>query len=144
MGASGWIRYAEYDPDPVVVLNALHERELAGGKYHWAEPEVPRPTSVQELQELYGVHERLPQECTHSVLDIFDVHYRAEDVPWAMRPLDESTVLEKFGTLTPTREQFDSVYETYELFCERGSGYFTTLFVDGVPTTTVVWGVTGD
>lgn len=55
------------------------------------------------------------------MLDIFDVHHRADDVPWAMRPLDEATVQEKFGTLTPTREQFGAVYETDELFCERGS-----------------------
>ncbi|SMD22321.1 hypothetical protein [Lentzea albidocapillata] len=144
MGASGWIRYAEYDPDPVVVLNALHAQELAGGEYHWAEPGVPRPASVQELQELYGVHECLPLECTHSVLDIFDIHYGAADVAWAMRPLDEATIQEKFGTLTPTREQFDAVYEADELFCERASGCFTTLYVDGVPATTAVWGVTGD
>jgi len=145
MGASAWIRYAEYDPDPVVVLNVLHERELAGGEYHWAEPEVPRPTSVQGLQELYGAYERLPLEGTHSVLDVFEVRDGVE--PWTIRPLDAATMREKFGTVTPTREQFDAAYAADELHETDGlkwNGRFATLFEDGVPATTVVWGISGD
>jgi len=145
MGASAWIRYAKYDPDPVVVLNALHERELADGTYHWAEPDVPRPTSIQGLLELYGEYERLTVAGTHSVLDVFEV--RDGVVPWTVRPLDDATILEKFGTATPTREQFDAVYkadELDELDGFRWNGRFTTLFVDGVPDTTVVWGISGD
>ncbi|WP_439663252.1 hypothetical protein ACSHWB_18500 [Lentzea sp. HUAS TT2] len=145
MGASAWIRYADYNPDPVVVLNALHEQALASGEYHWAEPDVPRPTTVQALQELYGVYERLPLEGTHSVLDVFEVRDDVE--PWTVRPMAAAEMREKFGTVTPTREQFDASYEAGELDEDDGlkwNGRFTTLFENGVPATTVVWGISGD
>lgn len=148
MGASGWDYYIDYDPDPRAVLARLHERVLAEGDYYWADDDVPRPATLAALHELYGDNELLAESGTHSILDIHQaLPGSGPDDFGTIRPLSPDRVRALFGTGTPTREQFDAVYNNgmgdLDEF-PRWSGRFTTLYKDGAPAQVVVWGYSGD
>ncbi|MFS8099007.1 hypothetical protein LFM09_17925 [Lentzea alba] len=142
MGASGWLYYTEFDPNPMAVLTTLHCHVLASREYLWGD-DAPWPSTLQELHELYMEHERLAEQGTHSILDIWQVGTR-DDIGTIL-PLPANTVRTVFGGGEPTKEQFEAAYETDALHdFPRGSGRFTTLFEDGKPAEIAVWGVSGD
>jgi hypothetical protein len=147
MGASGWIYYAEFDPDPSAVLASLRQRVLADREYYWADESVPRPASFQELRALWSDerHQRLAEDGTHSILDIDLVAAGTEDQPFVILPLAADTMLEKLGTHEPTREVFDAAHKAGVMDdFPRWSGRFTTLWENGAPAVTVMWGYSGD
>ena len=86
-------------------------------------------------------HERLAEQGTHSIVDIWQVSTGDDDIGTIL-PLPATTARTVFGCDEPTKEQFEAAYETDALHdFPRGSGRFTTLYEDGKPA---VRGVSGD
>jgi hypothetical protein len=71
VGASGWDYHVAYTDDPQQMLASLHSTVLAEQSYYWANEDVPRPTTLAQLHELYedDDNEDLASEGTHSILD---------------------------------------------------------------------------
>jgi hypothetical protein len=147
VGASGWICYADFDPHLDDVLASLHERVLASGDFLWTDDEVPRPTTVRQLRDLWEDedYEHLAEEGTHSVLDIERLAVAVPDEPGVVVVMHPAKVLEVFGTYEPTREQFDAAYKGRGLHdFPVWSGRLTTIYAGGRPAEIVVWGHSGD
>jgi hypothetical protein len=151
MGASTWEYYVPYATNPLQVLSDVHNAVLADQHYYWPRDDVPRPTSLAQLHELYEdeVNDDLASNGTHSILDVWRVlPAGSPDEYFAVMPLTADQVQTAFGTTTPTRAQFSAAYDDRTgviTDVPRWSGRFTTLYDDdGNLTELVVWGVSGD
>jgi len=137
----------------MAVLDELHRRVLAERDYYWADEEVPRPGSLAELHRMCEDEENagIAEEGTHSILDIYQVKPAGSpDEFGTIRPLSVEELRAAFGTSTPTRVQFDAVYqggmgpEGPLTGFPRWSGRYTTLYDGDTPVQIVVWGYSGD
>jgi hypothetical protein len=150
MGASGWKYHVPYTTDPQQMLADLHSTVLAEQRYYWTREDVPRPATLAQLHELYEdeANDDLASNGTHSVLDVWQMlPAGSPDEFGAIMPLTFDQVQTAFGTATPTRAQFDAVYDGgmgVITDFPRWSGRFTTLYDDGKPAEIVVWGASGD
>jgi hypothetical protein len=150
VGASGWDYYAEYDEDLDHVLEVLQRRVVDTQDYYWGEDDVDRPTTLAEFRTMAGDEEleSLAEEGTHSILDIHQVKPAGSvDEFGTLIALSAAEVVAAFGTDTPTRAQFDALYQggmSTIVDFPRWSGRVTTLFEDGQPAGLMVWGYSGD
>ena len=150
LGASGWDYYAAYDEDLDRVLEVLQQGVIAAQEYYWAEDDLDRPTTLAEFRTMRRDEdlEGLAEEGTHSILDIEKIQPPGSaDEFGTLVALSEAEVVAAFGTDTPTRAQFDAVYQegmnTIVDF-PRWSGRVTTVFDEQQPIGVVVWGYSGD
>jgi hypothetical protein len=136
MGAHAYWYVVKYNPDIEAALHELREREFAAGRYNPVMPFPPFPVTP-DTPSLGPGHDSIAEaqddaaeEGTRSILDLD----RVADEPdfGAVAPLTEETMLEYFGTTTPTREtveQNDGFFEDIE----RGQGVYIVLYKDRVP-----------
>jgi len=179
VGASGWDYRAPYAGSVEATLIALQEQVLASGEYIWpwdldsrnpsylahmekfaretgwpvgppAGAAVPRPSSLAGLSEVKQVEE-FWDEGTHSILDVDHVIAAEEDDEFgAILPLTPAELTRAFGTLQPSADSFDRVYQPgaqgplSDLLGDRWTGRSVIIYKDGTPAEVFFWGFSGD
>ena len=140
MGASSWRYITPYDADLEVVVARLRQQVFDNHDYYWpADPdsdswEPEWPTTMADLTDADG---------THSILDITAVIGPGEpDGFGTLRPLTAAERQERFGTVIPTRADFDRLRDDT---APRWSGHAVVLHDSaGQPTHVGIWGISGD
>jgi hypothetical protein len=170
MGASAWIYFTPYQPDPEAALQKLRNEVFARGEYYkpwdaassWhaelsqAPPEeraamedflrsLP-PSPLQPPEPLPATIQELLElygaSSTHSILDIERISDRLDFA--AAAPLGEEELLASYGTRQPTREQFESCSLVWSDPPQRGQAVYFVVYKNGQPDEIAFLGNSGD
>jgi hypothetical protein len=119
VGASSWHYIEPYTGDIAVALAAVRQREFerlfVHGTY-WDElqPAGQSFSSVDDLDDLWE-DETFGSEGTHTIIDVWEVvDTGAYDDANTVRLLSDEESIEIFGTVEPTRADFERARERYD------------------------------
>jgi hypothetical protein len=150
VGASCWVFYGDFQKDVASVLTEVQTRVFAQGDYYWPFvgddifPEQPRPGSVDELWQ----DPTMQELGTHSILDVDEVcdEYEIEPAPGSVCPLQAVDIADVFGTVRPTRADFERCDELVWKYLtpDRWTAYYQVLYREDAPSEIVFWGCSGD
>ena len=136
MGAHPYWYVVKYNPDVEAALHGLRAREFAAGRYN---PVVPFPAFPvgpgsaapgSGHASIEDAREDAAEDGTRSILDLD--HVAGEPEFCAAAPLPDETLLELFGTTTPTRAVVEQNMNFFEEI-ERGHGVYVVLYRRGRP-----------
>jgi hypothetical protein len=161
MGASGWEYRVPFKGRVRESFKEVREQLLASGDYIWPWDDVApdegnpedvflRPTSLPQLATAKEAEE-FWEEGTHSILDMAGVSESDDpDQFGVVRAVSAEELTQVFGTVLPTVEDFDHVYQPGpsgalgDLMGAKWSGRSLILYRDESPSEVYFWGVSGD
>ena len=150
MGAQPYWYIVKYQPNINQALQQLRQREFRAGRYNPMMPFLEFPVHTNSPAPGPGhdsIHEAIidaDADGTRSILDLD--HLATEPEFGAVCPLPNHLTLELFGTLHPTRAQFEQAEDFWEneFFEERGQGVYVLLYQNGQPNEIVFAGYSCD
>jgi hypothetical protein len=147
LGASEWSHRVRYRVDLDEALGELQLDVLATGTFLWDEAAYgARPLSMAALAQI-KLDEAFWAEGTHSVLDMDRVIASDdEDLPGTVRPLSATAVLDQFGCVHPTPDDFERAHQHRGAlaYAKTWSGLCTVLYKREKPIELAFWGRSGD
>lgn len=150
MGAHPYWYIVKHQPDIHRVLQQLRTREFQAGRYNPMMPFLDFPIDAHSPAPGPG-HESIADalldadaEGTRSILDLDHVTDQPEF--GAVCPMPPPMLIDLFGTLHPTRANFEECAEFWEnaIFEERGQGVYLILYKNGQPDEIVFAGYSCD
>jgi len=136
MGAHPWFYFVSYEEDVAKSLTALQQRELKAGRYNPVERFPHFPVDLQH--EPGGNHASVEAaraaasaSGTRSILDMIRVS-AAPDFG-AVAALDETELMDLFGTAKPTAADLEASDEMFDQM-ERGHGVYVIVYADDEPS----------
>jgi hypothetical protein len=136
MGGHPWWYLVPYESDVAKSLEALRQRELDAGRYNPVErfPRFPvdmrhRPGGKHASAE--AARAAASASGTRSILDMMRVSAKPDF--GAVAPLDETELMDLFGTAKPTAEDVEDSDELFDQL-ERGQGVYVVIYEDDEPS----------
>jgi hypothetical protein len=146
MGASEWMYFTAYEPDPEAALQRLRQAEFAAGRYG---PQTRVGMAIQWLRRagrtartIEEALEAAAEDGTHSILDIQRTS-RIEEFAAAV-PLPIEKVRDAYGTTEPSKTLVQQQSALLLDRIPRWNAVYFPVYADGRPTEWAFLGCSGD
>ena len=135
MGAEPWWYLVPYEKDVAKSLDALRQREFRAGRYNPAEPFPRFPVDLEHApgckhSSIDAARDASDADGTRSILDVSRISTKPDFD--AVAPLDETELIELFGTTKPTAADVEDSDELFDQI-ERGQGVYVVVYENDEP-----------
>ena len=136
MGGHPWWYLVPYETDVAKSLAALRQREFEAGRYNPAEPFPSFPVDLKHApgrkhSSIDAARQAADADGTRSILDVSRISTKPDFD--AVAPLDETELMELFGTTEPTVADIENGDELFDQI-ERGQGVYVVVYEDDEPS----------
>lgn len=152
MGASGWEYIQPFVTDVTATLAALRQRIFDEGDYFWYDS-LARPATLADWDAMCASKpddddpdfETLMEVVASGTASILDVHTVGRGMNYDVEPVSDGDALTLFGTVTPTRADFESA-DLGTVVPDKWNGGFYANLYDAAGSVEAVgfWGASGD